>query len=679
MKVSRGPDEKTMKPLSYSMQQFVACLVMACLRFSCSFGKARASANLSSPGQLSCDAPAGFGNAAMDSSGFVPVSVVRRTGHEATVPDSSASSMPFLYTRKVVLTKIQPESGSASGGTRVDISAINAELSYIRAVNVDPDLRCRFGGVDATVGYASGRSIPKEGVNNVYCIAPPFTGTVPAQVAVEVSVNGGADFIPFESVFIYLENPTVTGVQPTSVSANGGSVVIVSGTGLPGEGEVVCVFGGIDDGGAAHGSWVSTTGVECVAPAHPPGFTLVSVMLNGADVVTSVAVLEYVEELSVSSISPDYSAVGAGEVITIHGKGFINSSLLSMRWQLSPQQEGASISDTQAWHMIDLTFVNSSAATFEAPRIATGDGQDDSVLNFAVSNNALDFIAGPVDVRLAIAGPPTASECFPRYGSLLGGTRVSLTGGGFIRGSTWCRFGLKKFNATTGDLLERSLPLVAADVRNYSHLTCITPETSAPSGTYFIEVITGARNNIELGTEDAEGSVRPPGVTATVGFAFIRPPTVSNVEPQILLESGGTLVSIEGKNLTHTGLEACRFGGEDVASATWWSDDFVRCESPPGIVGPVILELTLNGMEWIPAPVTLHYEPDRFVYSLYPSSGPLRGGTLVGVTGTGFTAPGVERDPTRPVCSFGPIEVGLCLSTFHPLRTDTTHLRPVSR
>lgn len=618
-------------------------------RFDCLFGTSRAAANVSSPGRLTCEAPVGFGNTAMDKNGFVPVRVIRRMDRGRIEETStSPSSTPFLYTKEAVLTRVQPARGPTIGGTRVDISSINSEMSYMRTVGLEPDLRCRVGYVGATVVYASnGRGHNQYG-NNTYCIVPPLTGLLPAEVLVEVSLNGGADFIPSKAIFTYFKTPTVTAVLPTSAPVNGGSVLAVSGQDFPAEGDISCIFG--SDAHAAQAIWVSASVLECVAPAHPPGFTLISAKFNGVDVATSTAILEYVEELSVSYISPEYSAASSGAIITIHGTGFINSSLLSMRWHLSPEVKQS----RKVWHTIDLHFVNNSAATFQAPRVAMDIEEDNAVLVLEVSNNALDFTSVSTGVNLTIAGVPRVSECFPRYGSSLGGTRVSLVGRGFVPGVTWCRFGLRNFNDTTGVLVRQSLPLIVAEVSSYNNITCLTPE-AIPSE-YFIEVLTGSRSD-DVYAANAEGSFLAPDVMATAGFTFIHAPRVTSAEPSVIPESGGVPVTIEGKNLTHTGIEACRFGGEDVVSAAWWSNSSVQCVSPSGNVGWVTIELTLNGADWMPVPVGVRYEPDRFVYSLYPTSGPLRGGTLLGVTGTGFVDSLEEKTHGVFLCSFGHIEV----------------------
>lgn len=619
--------------------------------FACLFGKTFAPANISSPGRIHCQTPARLANTDDERTGFVPVTVMRRSyrrklGEVLTAP----SSVLFLYTREAILTAVHPTSGATAGGTRVNVTAIRKEIAYMQAVGVAPELRCRFGSVDAPLVHASDPNVRGEAGESIFCIAPAFLGAAPAVVPVEISLNGGADFVVSVADFLYFETSTVVEVRPASVTVQGGSTVTLSGRDFPFTTDVACVFG--HDSAAVQATWVSSSALECNSPSHSPGFIFVSATFNGVDIVTSTALLEYAVELSISSIWPAYTAASSGPVITIHGMGFINSSLLSLRWALSP--EGGT--SQTAWHLIDLKFVNDSAATFRAPRIPVDDEMEMVVLALEVSNNGLDFAPVHADVRLVIAGAPRVSSAFPRFGSSLGATLVSLGGRGFVPGATWCRFGLRHFNDTAGAILGSSLPLVVARVTNSTHLACLTPE--AVPGDYFIQVLTGA------GTDDmataAESFLLPPDPLATAGFTFISAYRPTVVEPKVLPESGGVMITIDGVNLSHTGMEACRFGGIEVVAATWRSPSEVRCKSPPRNPGSVGVELTLNGAEWLSVPSGLRYETDRFVHSMSPTSGPQIGGTTVRVIGVGFAEPQGDETGGMFFCSFGQLEVRYC-------------------
>lgn len=623
------------------------------LNWFCSFGDSLAVAAVLSTGTLSCRTPAGFGknDGTEHPHGYVPVSVVRRQA-DGSIGDNSVTPMGarFLFLREAVLTGVKPDSGPVRGGTPVILPGLHEEISYVRASGLEPDLRCRFGSVDARV-VVTRHTEDDEGI---FCVAPPALEETPASVSVEVSLNGGADFLPSEAVFFYFETPKITAVSPSSVSISGRSVISLLGENFPPPTEgFKCIFG--LDSLALDGAWVSSSVLECVAPAHAPGFVFISATFNGVDISSSEALLEYYEELSISSITPAYAAVMSGEEVTLHGTGLINSTLLSLRW-CRFAEEG--YSGNNAWHMSRIEFVNDTAATFVAPHIAMDDDvQYSVVLELEVSNNGLEFT--PVDETLgfAIAVRPRIFSAFPRYGASGGATVVSVVGAGFVPAATSCRFGRREFNETTGALIEERSLHVRAEGRNSTHLTCLTPGVPVP-GEYFIEVMTSAKVDNDVNAA-ATHDFNPPEPLASMGFTFIPTPKVTNVEPVMLPESGGGMVTIEGVNLTRTGLEVCRFGGETVVGATWWNASWVQCQAPPASPGLVSVEVSLNGAEWMTVPSGgVLYEPDRFVYLMHPTAGPLSGGSVVVVTGVGFAdSTGGEERAGVFFCGFGNLEV----------------------
>lgn len=643
--------------------------------FLCIFGDSRAAAvaTVLSPGRISCRTPPGFVNTGIEASGKINIAVARR--HEGgTVGDVSFPpiTLEFLYHREAVLTGVTPKSGPMTGGTRVALSGLQDEISFVRASGVEPDVRCMFGTANAAVIVELQGQGENEG--GPFCIVPPLLGAAAGNtdVIVTASLNGGADFLTSEAVFAYFETPEVVSVDPSAVSVNGGSTVILEGTNFPdtygGDG-FECLVGA--DSQAGEGVRVSATTLECVVPPHSPGFVLISATFNGQDVAISNALLEYREGLSVTSISPSYAAVTSGARVTLTGTGFVDSPLLSLRWSRQPSQDAkdqGTGTGTDAWYTTSLDFVNDTAVAFGAPYIAVHEDEGELELRLEVSNNGVVFVPVEYSVRLAIAGRPRVHGAFPRYGSGAGGTLVTVVGTGFVPAATLCRFGSRERDSPGGEIIvDEPLIVVRADVRNSTHLTCSTPANPEHlTGQYFIEVVTGAANSDDAlaaaSTENAYDLVDP---LASAGFTFIPAAGVISVEPAVLHESGGTVLRIEGYNLSRTGVEACRFGGETVVKAAWWSSSAVECQAPPMPQGSVSLELTLNGgAEWLVVTAGLRYDPDRFVYSLNPSEGPLSGGSNVVVSGVGFAGASVgEAADGIFYCSFGHLEVS-CVFHF---------------
>lgn len=613
--------------------------------FSCLFGERQTVATVQSPTRISCQAPVGFENAGSNSYGLVPLTIVRRhddrvVGHLPSMP----APFTYLYLRDTLLTTVVPASGPSTGGTRVSLVGLREEIAYVRASGVEPEVRCKFGATtDAAISMAQDQSYKEE----FFCVAPPFLGVAPANVSVAVSLNGGENFLLSEAMFAYFGNPTIDSVEPSAVSVEGGSMVILEGQNFPATDGFKCIFGMSDM--ALEGTWLSPTILECVAPPHPPGFALVSVMFNAVDISPSTAILEYYEDLSISSISPANTAVESGEEVTLRGTGLVDSCLISFRWRRVTDVGN----NTNPWSVSSLRFVDHTAATFMAPHVAITDDSESVVLEVEVSNNALDFVPLHKSLRFAVSGPPRVYEAFPRYGSSAGATVVRIVGANFVFGTTSCRFRSRQANSSTGIRIDQPLVAVRADVRNSTHLRCTTPE--ALPGEYFIEVMTGATNDF-LAADVAENSLELLEPMATAGFTFIPAPRVTTVQPVNIPEAGGVNFTIEGVNLTRTGLEACRFG-EVIVGATWLSISLVTCQAPPAAPGLVSVELTLNGADWSTVSPVVRYEPTRFVYALSPPAGPLGGGSRVIVSGVGFADSRGEEITGDFYCSFGRFEV----------------------
>ena len=121
---------------------------------------------------------------------------------------------------------------------------------------------------------------------------------------------------------------------------------------------------------------------------------------------------------------------------------------------------------------------------------------------------------------------------------------------------------------------------------------------------------------------------------------------------------GNTSVTIETANLRALGDARCRFGVWNTeTNATVTSPELVRCATPPHWNSRTgtqreVLELTLNGQDYLKSAVFTYYAVDDSakglsVLHVAPNGGPAAGGTLVEVSGTGFLKMG------GMLCRFG--------------------------
>jgi hypothetical protein len=200
---------------------------------------------------------------------------------------------------------------------------------------------------------------------------------------------------------------------------------------------------------------------------------------------------------------------------------------------------------------------------------------------------------------------PTVTGIIPARGPVAGNTIVTITGTGFT-GTTAVKFGTTK-NIT---------PLtVVSDTR----ITVKSPAHAA--GTVNVRVTT------PVGTST---------VVAGDRFTYTPRPTVTSISPTKGPLSGNTLVTITGTGFT--GATAVRFGGSAGTNRTVVSATQITVRSPAHAAGPVDIRVTTpGGTSTIAAGDKFTYVAAPTITNISPASGPRAGGTLVTITGTGFT------------------------------------------
>src|SRR5262249_9447190 len=121
-------------------------------------------------------------------------------------------------------------------------------------------------------------------------------------------------------------------------------------------------------------------------------------------------------------------------------------------------------------------------------------------------------------------------------------------------------------------------------------------------------------------------------------YAAAPAPAVSGVSPSSGGTVGGTAVTITGANFT--GASGVSFGTAAAASFTVLSDTALTATSPAAAAGAVDVTVTTPSGTSATSPAdrfTYNATPAPAVTGVSPGSGTTAGGTLVTVTGTGFT------------------------------------------
>jgi hypothetical protein len=224
--------------------------------------------------------------------GTVDVTVHTQGGTSPITPADK-----FTYAGPPTVTKVEPTSGSAAGGTAVTITG----------TNFTSESSVKFGA-----NFATGVKVNSE--TSITAVAPAGTETVD----VTVTTPSGTSATSEADRFTY--GPTVSKVEPNTGSAAGGTSVTITGTGFTGATAVK--FG---SNSAASFTVASPTSITAVSPA---GSGTVDVTVTGpaATSPTSTADQFTYEPLTVTKVEPNRGPPGGGTTVTITGTGFTGAT-----------------------------------------------------------------------------------------------------------------------------------------------------------------------------------------------------------------------------------------------------------------------------------------------------------------------------------------------------------------
>jgi hypothetical protein len=188
-------------------------------------------------------------------------------------------------------------------------------------------------------------------------------------------------------------------------------------------------------------------------------------------------------------------------------------------------------------------------------------------------------------------------------GATAGGTSVTITGTGFS-GASAVSFG--------------STPAASFTVVSAARIRAITPPHAA-----------GAVDVIVTGV-GGTGSASPADE-----FQYLSPPAVSAISPSAGPNAGGTVVTISGSGFT--GATKVFFGVNTAAAVTVNSDTSITATSPAGSGHAHVRVSTPAGTSPAVTADLFRYGTPPAVTAISPASGPNAGGTVVTISGSGFT------------------------------------------
>ncbi len=455
----------------------------------------------------------------------------------------------YTYNAFPTITSISPNNGLITGGTSVTI----AGTGFI-------------SGATLTIGGVACSSVVVVSTTSITCVTPANTQGVYSMIVTNADTQSGT----LSNGFSY--NPfTITNIAPAFGPQAGSTTITITGTQFT-TGASITVGGN----NCTSVNVVSSTSITCVTPAGTTGAQTVAITLLDSSFASSVGGFSYSPTPTVTAVSPSSARVSGGSTLTITGTGFLSGIVASV----------GGVNCTTS------TYVSATSMTCVTPVGSLG------TVDVRVTNT--DAQTGVKTSSFTYDAAPTLTSVSPNNGKATGGNTITLTGTGFLTGTT----------ATAGGVTCSSPTVV-----NSTTFTCVIGAHAAGSV------------NVILTLADTQTA------TLTNGFTYNAAPTVTSISPASGYSAGGTTVTITGTGFI-TGATAT-IGGTTCTSPTVVSGTSITCVTPARAAGVNAVVVTnpdtqtgtlSNAFTYTTFPIT----------SVSPTSGRLTGGNLVSITGSGF-------------------------------------------
>jgi len=231
--------------------------------------------------------------------------------------------------------------------------------------------------------------------------------------------------------------------------------------------------------------------------------------------------------------------------------------------------------------------------------------------------------------RLQLFGRPTISGLLPDGAHYSGNVVVTVTGTNFVDTGS-IRVALGPFNTEPQCLSELCLRAVYVSpskmifttdpCRDSCHFRASLPMRLAINGVNFIET--------------------------TKTLRFLKDTAIARMVPNVGSTNGGTPVEITATNMNVTTGFKCKFGDQEVAGSMMQDTGKLLCKSPAFPLNVTVpVSIALDGQTFSNTPDCAAEAHKCFVYTtpllisrVFPSLGPMNGGTPITIEGRGFYA-----------------------------------------
>ena len=393
--------------------------------------------------------------------------------------------------------------------------------------------------------------------------------------------------VPFE----YLGTPKVYFLLPSKGSKLGGSIIRAFGSNFAQT--TYCRFGTAEH---TQASFSSSTSIQCISPASKlVGKTRLTFYTPGLDkTFSSVYDFQYVEEVTVISISPSSGTVSGGSYLQIVGYHFCGESVKCAFGDES-YSEGKIISST-------LVICISPAWT------ASG------YVNIELSLDDQEYTQNRIPYLYTT--PPLIYSLVPSVTYFNSVLTITIFGTGFACPHCDCALGTELINTVTCSV---------------TIVTCTF--SSIPPGNWSVRT---SNNQMDYSN--------------SISLLIQEEITLQALQPSIAPASGGALISIKGTGFSIQTNFSCIFGSVTVVGALQGSST-ISCVAPPSSIERIKFSLMIVSSDFQIKSKTMDffYWTPLTPISAYPSFGPVLGGTSVTISGFALLSSAL-------VCCFGQLK-----------------------
>ncbi|CAM9091873.1 unnamed protein product, partial [Phaeothamnion confervicola] len=333
----------------------------------------------------------------------------------------------------------------------------------------------------------------------------------------------------------------------------------------------------------------------------------------------------------VTAVTPTEGFAFGGATLTVRGSGFVFSSVVKVRIGAAE---------------VPASYVSLTELRCTAPPLRPAAG----VYALELSPNGQDMTTdGVLFVYRAV---PAALRLTPASGPRTGGTPVMLSGLDIPDGvALRCRFGAAAPSAARRLSAKGAVCTAPGAAETAAASDGISAAANEPAAA------TGAAVTFELSA--ADGSLTAAGA---LSFWYYGDVAVAAVVPSAGPLTGGTEVIVYGDGFAFSPLLRVRFGRAEVA-ATFVSATELRCRAPSALAAArsgiaavaVTVAVSVNGIDFSAvitggSNVTYRFLSAPTVTSSAPAYGPVAGGTIVTLFGSGFSP--TAQDGSQALCLF---------------------------